>query len=110
MALQSDRATLAAFVLVSVLAGGNAVGVRLSNRELDPLWGAGLRFVSAALILLLVMVVMKILVLILLTWLGIREVVVLQAWYLRLLLEMQLLLLVKKRVLQRLRCLLSSCL
>ena len=31
-----------------MLAGGNAVGVRVSNRELDPLWGAGLRFLLAA--------------------------------------------------------------
>jgi drug/metabolite transporter (DMT)-like permease len=34
-----------------VLAGGNAVGVRVSNRELDPLWGAGLRFLLAAALL-----------------------------------------------------------
>jgi drug/metabolite transporter (DMT)-like permease len=50
---------LAAFVAESVLAGGNAVGVRFSNRELDPLWGAGLRFVLAALLLRLVMAVMR---------------------------------------------------
>jgi drug/metabolite transporter (DMT)-like permease len=41
-----------------VLAGGNAVGVRVSNRELDPLWGAGLRFVLAASLLAAVMAVM----------------------------------------------------
>ena len=34
-----------------MLAGGNAVGVRYSNRELDPLWGAGLRFALAAVLL-----------------------------------------------------------
>jgi len=34
-----------------MLAGGNAVCVRLSNRELDPLWGASLRFISAAALL-----------------------------------------------------------
>ncbi len=45
---QSDRVTLAMFLLVSVLAGGNAVGIRFSNRELDPFWGAGLRFAGAA--------------------------------------------------------------
>ena len=37
-----------AFVSCAVLAGGNAVCVRLSNRELDPLWGAALRFLAAA--------------------------------------------------------------
>ena len=42
-----------------MLAGGNAVGVRVSNRELDPLWGAGLRFVLAASLLAAVMAVMK---------------------------------------------------
>ena len=47
-----ERATLAAFLASAVLAGGNGVGVRFSNRELDPLWGAGLRFgLSAALFL-----------------------------------------------------------
>lgn len=59
MAAQNDRVTLAAFVLVAVLAGGNAVGIRFSNRELDPLWGAGLRFAAAALILLMAMAVLK---------------------------------------------------
>ncbi len=56
---QSDRVALAAFLVVSVLAGGNAVGIRFSNRELDPLWGAGLRFAGAALILLVAMFVLK---------------------------------------------------
>jgi drug/metabolite transporter (DMT)-like permease len=46
-----ERGVLAAFLAGSVLAGGNAVGVRFSNRELDPLWGAGLRFGLAALLL-----------------------------------------------------------
>jgi drug/metabolite transporter (DMT)-like permease len=42
-----------------VLAGGNAVGVRVSNRELDPMWGAGLRFLLAASLLAGVMAVTK---------------------------------------------------
>jgi drug/metabolite transporter (DMT)-like permease len=54
----NDRA-LAAFVVGTVLAGGNAVGIRVSNRELDPLWGAGLRFFLAACILGAVMAVMR---------------------------------------------------
>ena len=41
----------AAFAGCALLAGGNAVCVRLSNRELTPLWGAGLRFASASLLL-----------------------------------------------------------
>lgn len=59
MTSPTDRVTPTAFVLVSVLAGGNAVGIRFSNRALDPLWGAGLRFTAAALILLAVMLVMR---------------------------------------------------
>jgi len=59
MAPRTDRTTLAVFLLVSVLAGGNAVGIRFSNRELDPLWGATLRFAAAALILLAVMAVLR---------------------------------------------------
>ncbi|MGH3134694.1 MAG: DMT family transporter [Gaiellaceae bacterium] len=45
-----DGATAAAFFVGAVLAGGNAIGIRFSNRELDPLWGAGLRFSLAALL------------------------------------------------------------
>ena len=52
MELDRDRAVLAAFAGVSVLGGGNAVGIRFSNRELDPLWGAGLRFALAGALLL----------------------------------------------------------
>jgi drug/metabolite transporter (DMT)-like permease len=54
-----DRATLAAFVASSVLAGGNAVAIRFSNRELDPLWGAGLRFLLAAALLLGLMAALR---------------------------------------------------
>jgi drug/metabolite transporter (DMT)-like permease len=53
-----DRATLAAFVLGSVLAGGNGVAIRFSNRELDPLWGAGFRFILAAVLMLGLMAVL----------------------------------------------------
>ena len=54
-----DTTALTAFIVGTVLAGGNAVGVRVSNRELDPLWGAGLRFTLAACLLAAVMVVMR---------------------------------------------------
>jgi len=57
--LDRDGTALAAFVVGTVLAGGNAVGVRVSNRELDPLWGAGLRFLLAACLLGAVMAVMR---------------------------------------------------
>jgi drug/metabolite transporter (DMT)-like permease len=54
-----ERIAFASFVATSVLAGGNAVGVRFSNRELAPLWGAGLRFSLAAAVLLVVMAVLR---------------------------------------------------
>jgi drug/metabolite transporter (DMT)-like permease len=54
-----DGEALAAFVVGTVLAGGNAVGVRVSNRELDPLWGAGFRFALSACLLSVVMAAMK---------------------------------------------------
>ena len=54
-----ERVALTAFVTYAVLAGGNAVGVRFSNRELAPLWGAALRFALAAALLLAVMVVLR---------------------------------------------------
>jgi drug/metabolite transporter (DMT)-like permease len=54
-----ERTTLAIFIVMSVLAGGNAVGVRFSNRELDPLWGATVRFALAAALALAVMVMMR---------------------------------------------------
>jgi drug/metabolite transporter (DMT)-like permease len=54
-----DRTALAAFIVGTVLAGGNAVGVRVSNRELDPMWGAGLRFLLAAALLAVFMAVLK---------------------------------------------------
>ena len=45
-----DRLALGAFVGAVVIGGSNFVGVRISNRELDPLWGAGLRFGLAAVV------------------------------------------------------------
>jgi drug/metabolite transporter (DMT)-like permease len=54
-----DRTALAAFVAMSVLAGGNAVAIRFSNRELDPLWGAGLRFALAAALLAALMAILR---------------------------------------------------
>ena len=57
--MSGERVALFSFVAGAVLAGGNAVAVRFSNRELAPLWGAGMRFALAAVILLAVMAVMR---------------------------------------------------
>jgi drug/metabolite transporter (DMT)-like permease len=46
-----NKRILFAFAGVVLLAGSNIVAVRFSNRELDPFWGAGLRFLGASLIL-----------------------------------------------------------
>ena len=44
------RLTLAAFSAAVLLGGANFVAVRLSNQELAPFWGAGLRFGLAAML------------------------------------------------------------
>ena len=49
-----DRATLVAFGTFVLIGGFNFVAVRFSNRELEPMFGAGVRFTIAALILLAV--------------------------------------------------------
>lgn len=46
--------TLSAFAGVVLLGGGNFLAVRVSNGELAPFWGAGLRFSSAALIFIVI--------------------------------------------------------
>jgi drug/metabolite transporter (DMT)-like permease len=46
-----DKRILMAFAGVVIFAGSNIVAVRFSNRELDPFWGAGIRFLGASLIL-----------------------------------------------------------
>ncbi|MGH3332402.1 MAG: EamA family transporter, partial [Nocardioidaceae bacterium] len=59
MTTDGERVALTAFVTQAVLAGGNAVGIRFSNRELEPLWGAALRFSLAAALLLAVMAALR---------------------------------------------------
>ena len=59
MSPDRDRLVLAAFLAEATLAGGNAVGVKFSNKELDPLWGAGLRFALAALLLTAVAIALR---------------------------------------------------
>jgi len=55
--MKSDqgRGTLVAFLVGSVLSSGNPIAVKFSNVELDPLWGATLRFTLAAALMLVVM-------------------------------------------------------
>lgn len=45
-----NRLALTAFVFIILLGGSNSVGVRFSNAELPPFWGATLRFAAASLI------------------------------------------------------------
>jgi drug/metabolite transporter (DMT)-like permease len=61
-AARAERVAMAAFVGGALLAGGNAVGIRISLRELhtSPLWAACLRFALAAAILLIVMTVRRV--------------------------------------------------
>ncbi|HEX9387745.1 MAG TPA: hypothetical protein VF918_15590 [Anaerolineales bacterium] len=45
-----EQLTLAAYILIVILAGANAVAVRFTVMELPPFWSATLRFAAAALI------------------------------------------------------------
>ena len=54
-----DRIALACFISSGVFAGGNVVAVRFSVRELDPLWGAGFRFLLSAVLLLAIVAAMR---------------------------------------------------
>jgi drug/metabolite transporter (DMT)-like permease len=55
VARTSDRVALGAFTAVSVLAGGSGVAIRITLRELGPLWSATLRFVLASVVLVALM-------------------------------------------------------
>jgi len=59
-AARSGDRTVAAALACAVLAGGNAVCIRVSNRELSALWGAGLRFSLAGAVLLVVVQVRQV--------------------------------------------------
>ncbi|MDP9145785.1 MAG: DMT family transporter, partial [Actinomycetota bacterium] len=54
------RGTLAAFFVGAVLSAGNPISVKFSNVELDPFWGATLRFTFAAALMLVVMAVLRV--------------------------------------------------
>jgi drug/metabolite transporter (DMT)-like permease len=60
MAERSERLALASFVGSALFAGGNAVSIRFSNRELDPYWGATLRFALAGALLVAVTALVRI--------------------------------------------------
>jgi drug/metabolite transporter (DMT)-like permease len=47
----ADRATTGAFLAIVLFGGLNGVAVRLSNAEVDPFWGAALRFGVASMLL-----------------------------------------------------------
>ena len=51
--------TLTAFAAAVLIGGGNFVAVRFSNQELDPFWGAGLRFSLAGILFVLVALVLR---------------------------------------------------
>jgi hypothetical protein len=51
--------TVAAFAVAVTLGGANFLAVRLSNRELPPFWGAGLRFSLAALLFVVIAVTLR---------------------------------------------------
>jgi hypothetical protein len=54
-----DRLALGVFVGAVVIGGSNFVAVRFSNRELDPLWGAFLRFALAAAVFAVLVAVLR---------------------------------------------------
>jgi drug/metabolite transporter (DMT)-like permease len=54
-----DPIALGAFAVTTLFAGGNAIAIRLGYAELAPFWGAAVRFISAAFILLVVVAVMR---------------------------------------------------
>jgi drug/metabolite transporter (DMT)-like permease len=54
-----NRVVVFAFAANAVLSGGNSVAIRFSNRELAPLWGAGVRFTLAAFVLIALMGALK---------------------------------------------------
>jgi drug/metabolite transporter (DMT)-like permease len=57
---RSEQLTLLAFIVVVVLAGGNAVGVDIARDELDAYWGAWLRFAGSAAVFVLLMAAFRV--------------------------------------------------
>ena len=59
-AARPSSGALAAFFGVALFGGSNAVAIRLGNLELEPFWGASLRFLTAGILLLAAMAVLNI--------------------------------------------------
>lgn len=57
---QPDALTLGAFAILVLLAGGNAVGIKVMGDELDAFWGAILRFTAAGLIFTVLMLALRV--------------------------------------------------
>jgi drug/metabolite transporter (DMT)-like permease len=55
-----DQITLGAFLLLVLLAGGNAVGVDIVGNELDAFWAAAVRFGVSGLIFAVLMIVLRV--------------------------------------------------
>ncbi|MEO8510021.1 MAG: DMT family transporter [Chloroflexota bacterium] len=55
-----DALTLVAFATLVVLAGGNAVGIKITGDELDAFWSASLRFGAAGLIFAVLMLAWRV--------------------------------------------------
>ena len=58
-AVSTDARTYVAFALTALLAGGNAVAVKIANQELAPFWNAAIRFLAAAVILMVVVAALR---------------------------------------------------
>jgi drug/metabolite transporter (DMT)-like permease len=54
-----DAITLVAFAATAIFAGANAVAIRIGLAELAPFWGAGVRFLAAAVLLLMAAAAMR---------------------------------------------------
>lgn len=55
-----DLVGATAFIIAAAFVGGNFVAIRFSNMELDPFWGATIRFIPAALVFYLLMALRKV--------------------------------------------------
>ncbi len=53
------RLVVLAFAAEALLAGANGVAIRFSNRELAPIWGAGLRFALASVLMVAIMLALR---------------------------------------------------
>lgn len=59
MSASRSRIVVLAFAAETLFAGANGVAIRFSNRELAPIWGAGLRFALAGILIVGVMLVLR---------------------------------------------------